>query len=112
MRRVADFMNNIPKIVFSRTLEKSDWNKTTLAKENVALTSLKTAVRGHFERHVGGAFKDIVYVIAIESSASADAISEIAREAELMCYAHNTLNNSVRIQTNLMFNGEHLDFRR
>ena len=31
---IADFMNNIPKAVFSRTLEKAEWNNTRLVKEN------------------------------------------------------------------------------
>jgi len=31
---IADFMNTIPKVVFSRTLKKADWNNTTLVKEN------------------------------------------------------------------------------
>ncbi len=31
---IADFMNNIPKIVFSRTLEKAEWTNTRLVKEN------------------------------------------------------------------------------
>jgi hypothetical protein len=29
---VADIMNAIPKVVFSRTLERADWNNTTLVK--------------------------------------------------------------------------------
>ncbi|MBI2429788.1 MAG: dihydrofolate reductase [Ignavibacteriales bacterium] len=32
---IADFMNNLPKIVFSRTLTKADWNNTRLVKENI-----------------------------------------------------------------------------
>jgi uncharacterized OsmC-like protein len=88
----------------------TQYAKLAIAK-NVPLTSLKAMVRGHFDRRVGEAFKDIVYEIAIESPASADVISEIAREAESMCYAHNTLKNSVRMQTDLTFNGEPLDFR-
>jgi uncharacterized OsmC-like protein len=88
----------------------TQYAKLAIAK-NVPLTSLKSVARGHFDRRVGGAFKDIVYEIAIESPASADAISEIAREAESMCYAHNTLKNSVRMQTDLTLNGEPLDFR-
>ncbi len=32
---VADMMNSIPKIVFSRTLKKADWNNTRLIKDNV-----------------------------------------------------------------------------
>ncbi len=35
---IADLMNSIPKIVFSRTLERADWNNTTLVKENAAAT--------------------------------------------------------------------------
>jgi dihydrofolate reductase len=35
---IADLMNNIPKMVFSRTLEKVDWANTTLVKENAAAT--------------------------------------------------------------------------
>jgi dihydrofolate reductase len=31
---VANFMNNIPKVVFSRTLEKAEWNNTRLVKAN------------------------------------------------------------------------------
>ncbi len=33
---IADFMNSIEKIVFSRTLASADWNNTTLFKGNVA----------------------------------------------------------------------------
>ena len=33
---IADLMNSIPKVVFSRTLEKADWSNTTLVKENAA----------------------------------------------------------------------------
>jgi len=31
--QIADFMNSVPKVVFSRTLEKTDWNNTRLVKE-------------------------------------------------------------------------------
>ena len=31
---IADFMNEVPKVVFSRTLSKADWNNTKLVKEN------------------------------------------------------------------------------
>jgi dihydrofolate reductase len=31
---IADFMNSIPKVVFSRTLERAEWNNTRLVKEN------------------------------------------------------------------------------
>jgi dihydrofolate reductase len=31
---IADFMNTVPKVVFSRTLEKAEWNNTRLVKAN------------------------------------------------------------------------------
>jgi len=33
---IADFMNSVPKIVFSRTLERAEWKNTRLVKENAA----------------------------------------------------------------------------
>lgn len=33
---VADKMNSLPKVVFSRKLEKADWNNTRLVKTDVA----------------------------------------------------------------------------
>ena len=33
---VAERMNSLPKVVFSRTLEKASWNNTTLVKGSVA----------------------------------------------------------------------------
>lgn len=32
--KIADFMNNVPKVVFSRTLKKAEWNNTRLVKES------------------------------------------------------------------------------
>jgi dihydrofolate reductase len=31
---IADFMNSVPKVVFSRTLERVDWSNTRLVTEN------------------------------------------------------------------------------
>ena len=33
---IADLMNKIPKLVFSKTLKAADWNNTTLIKENAS----------------------------------------------------------------------------
>jgi dihydrofolate reductase len=33
---VADKMNTVPKLVFSKTLDKAEWNNSRLVKENVA----------------------------------------------------------------------------
>jgi dihydrofolate reductase len=33
---IAGLMNSLPKIVFSKTLEKAEWNNTRLIKDNIA----------------------------------------------------------------------------
>ena len=38
---IAEKMNALPKIVFSRTLKTAEWNNTTLIKENIADEILK-----------------------------------------------------------------------
>ena len=38
---VAGLMNSMPKIVFSRTLDKAEWNNTKLVKGNIAEEVLK-----------------------------------------------------------------------
>jgi len=38
---VASLMNTLPKVVFSRTLQKAEWNNTRLIKDNVAQEILK-----------------------------------------------------------------------
>ena len=38
---VAGLMNSLPKIVFSRTLDKAEWNNSKLVKENVVEKVLK-----------------------------------------------------------------------
>jgi len=38
---VAGLMNSLPKVVFSRTLDKAEWNNTKLVKDNAAGEVLK-----------------------------------------------------------------------
>ncbi len=42
---IAEFMNSVPKIVFSRTLERAEWNNTRLVKDNAVeeVSKLKQA---------------------------------------------------------------------
>ena len=86
----------------------TQYAKLAIAKD-IPLSSMKTTARGHFDRRVGGAFNDIIYEVSIESPADVDLIRLVAREAEEMCYAHNTLKKVVRMQTILMFNGKRID---
>jgi dihydrofolate reductase len=34
--KIADKMNNLPKIVFSKTLQQVEWNNSRLVKDNIA----------------------------------------------------------------------------
>jgi dihydrofolate reductase len=51
---IADLMNSIPKIVFSRTLKSADWNNTTLIKENTSSEIRKLKEQGSGEIYVFG----------------------------------------------------------
>jgi dihydrofolate reductase len=46
---VAEFMNSLPKVVVSRTLERADWANSKLVKENVAaeIQELKRSGEGN-----------------------------------------------------------------
>ena len=58
---------------------------------------MKTVAHGHFDRRTGGALNNMTYEISIESPANEDMIRLVAREAEAMCYAYNTLKKAVRM---------------
>ncbi|MGV3508017.1 MAG: dihydrofolate reductase family protein [Sphingobacteriaceae bacterium] len=51
---IADLMNKIPKIVFSKTLDKADWNNTTLIKENASAEIKKLKDEGGKDMYVFG----------------------------------------------------------
>jgi dihydrofolate reductase len=51
---IADLMNKIPKIVFSKTLESADWNNTILIKENASAEIKKIKEQGGRDMYVFG----------------------------------------------------------
>ena len=51
---VADFMNNIPKLVCSRTLKSVDWNNSTLIKGNTSAEISKLKAQGDGDMYVFG----------------------------------------------------------
>lgn len=74
-------------------------------EKGVQIESMKAIARGHFDRRIGGAFKDVIYDVDIRSPATPESIVSLAHEAESMCYVHNTLKRTVQMQTNLTLNG-------
>ncbi len=51
---IADLMNHIPKLVFSKTLENADWKNTTLIKENASAEIRKLKEKGDRDIYVFG----------------------------------------------------------
>ena len=52
--KIADYMNNLPKIVCSRTLNSVDWNNSILIKENVGDEIAKLKAKAHKDMYVFG----------------------------------------------------------
>lgn len=76
----------------------------------VDLQGVEMTARGHFNRKLGGSFSDIIYDLKLTSSASKESILSLAKEAEEMCYAHQTLKKAgVKMTTNLFLNGEKIN---
>jgi uncharacterized OsmC-like protein len=76
----------------------------------IDLKDVELTARGHFDRRMGGAFSEIIYDIKLASPSGKDAILELSKEAEEMCYAHNTLKKAgVKMTTNVFLNGTRLD---
>ena len=77
--------------------------------KDVPLDQMELTARAHFDRRLGGAFEEVVYDLRLTSSASTEAILGLQKEAERMCYAHNTLKKAgVKLATNLYLNGPKL----
>jgi len=73
----------------------------------VTLEDVEMAARGHFDRRMGGGFKEIIYDLRLTSPSSKEDILSLAREAEEMCYAHQTLKKArVKMTTNISLNGK------
>ena len=51
---IAELMNEIPKLVFSRTLATADWNNTTLIATDVAAEIAKRKAEGNGDMYVFG----------------------------------------------------------
>ncbi len=51
---IADLMNKIPKLVFSRTLRSADWNNSTLIRENATAEINKLKAKGAKDLSVFG----------------------------------------------------------
>src|SRR5688500_3049537 len=52
--KIADFMNSLPKIVCSRTLNSVDWNNSILIKENVGDEIAKLKAKSNKDMYVFG----------------------------------------------------------
>jgi dihydrofolate reductase len=55
--QIAEIMNTIPKIVFSRTLNQADWNNTRLVKEDAASEVSKLKQESGKDLYIFGSLK-------------------------------------------------------
>ena len=75
----------------------------------VKLEDVELTARGHFDRRLGGAFTEIIYDLKLTSPSPKGAILRLSKEAEEMCYAHNTLKKAgVKMTTNIFLNGKQI----
>lgn len=82
---------------------------TLAIARDIQLNDIQLTARGHFDRRLEGAFEEVIYDLRLQSPANASSILDLSREAERMCYAHNTLKNAgVKMVTNLHLNGKQL----
>ncbi len=51
---IAELMNKIPKLVFSKTLKSVEWNNSTLIKENASAEISKLKAQGNGDMYVFG----------------------------------------------------------
>jgi putative redox protein len=80
---------------------------TAAIYRGVDLQDVEMIARGHFNRKLGGSFSDIVYDLRLKSSSPKEEIRSLAKEAEKMCYAHQTLKKAgVKMTTNVILNGK------
>lgn len=84
----------------------NQYSVAAIAK-GIPLEAMEMTARGHFDRKIGGAFDEIIYDLKLRSPAPARTILDLSKEAEAMCYAHNTLKKAgVKMTTNLFLNGQ------
>jgi uncharacterized OsmC-like protein len=82
---------------------------TLAIARDVPLEGMELTARGHFDRRIGGAFQEVVYDLRVTARTQKESIIELAKEAERMCYAHNTLKKAgVKMVTNLFLNAEQI----
>jgi dihydrofolate reductase len=51
---IADLMNKLPKLIFSKTLKSVDWTNSTLIKENASAEISKLKAQGNGDMYVFG----------------------------------------------------------
>ncbi len=73
----------------------------------IRLDELEMTARGHFDRRMGGSFNEIIYDVRLASKSPGPTVASLVKEAEEMCYAHNTLKKAgVKVTTNVFLNGK------
>ncbi len=72
------------------------------------IDALSATVLGRFNRRLGGGFTEIVFDLRVEGRESVDEVVNLAKTAQQLCYAHNTLSKAAKVTTNVFVNGERI----
>lgn len=88
----ACFFNQIAKVTIMKSLK---------------IDTLEMTARAHVDlAKVGGHFTDIIYDLRLTGSESKEKLVEMLREAEGMCFVHQTLKKVIPMTANVSLNGD------
>ncbi len=86
----------------------TQYMRLAIAK-GIPIEQFEMTARGHFERRVRGTFTEMIYDIRIQSQQDHSTIIALSREAENMCFVHQTLlKGGVKMTTNVSLNGKQI----
>lgn len=75
----------------------------------IKIDGLELMARAHSSRRLRGSFTDMIYEVRIESKESPAKIIDLGKEAEDMCFAHQTLLKAgVKMTTVIHLNGKQI----
>lgn len=81
----------------------TQWAKIAVI-EGLEIDNLDAIVRGHTDRRIDGRFTDFVFDVRMTGNETAEKVRLAAKEAERLCFVHNTLKLATPVVTNVSLN--------
>ncbi len=77
--------------------------------KDIHVNGLELTARAHYSRRIRGSFTDIIYDVKIQSKEDHAKIIDLAKGAEEMCFAHQTLLKAgIKMTTTIHLNGQQI----